>query len=212
MTRQQISKALGICLNYVNIIFETAIKEHPELNTYGKPVANQQIDYPLNAVFLALSYIRNGAGLTEIEKIIIEESFTMKPVKKPKAIGIDGTEEFLEKLKKRPNKKCCSTCAYCIKSTIRNQKPVYVPFCKLWDRYIFPMKAHPYKDHCKSWEKSDKEPLIFYKPDSPVNVDIYGNTKNQLLGFDVSEFGKETGSLVTEEGYGYELNLMLHDE
>ena len=65
------------------------------------------------------------------------------------------------------------------------------------------IKANPYKDHCNQWEASNREPLIFYTADSPTNVDIYGNVKNEVMGFDISNFGKPSGKeikLVTDIG------------
>lgn len=202
MTRQQIADSLEICLEYVNSCFQVAQKEHPYLEHDSKD--NKKgcgTDYTLEEVLLAMSYFRDGKGLSDLEKAIIEDEFTMR---KPevKAIGIPGTEEFIEKIKKYPKKKCCSTCAYCTKSTIRNSKPVPKPYCNLWDRYLNKIHADPYNDYCRQWEYSNKEPLIFYAHNSPTNVDIYGNVKNEVMGFDVSCFGKSDGSvkLVTDIG------------
>ena len=206
MTRQQLAECLGMHINYINNAFEVAIKEHPELDIHDCSLHNQKgcgTDYTLDQIFLAMSYFRDGNGISEIEKIIIEESFTMRPKKKLKAIGIKGTEEFLEKIKKRPRKKCCSTCSFCTKSTMRNRKPVLKPFCKFWERFLHRLNADPYNDYCRQWEYSGKEPLIFYTAESPANLDIYGNVKNEVMGFDISEFGKKSDGevrLVTDEG------------
>lgn len=206
MTRQQIADSLDLHINYINAAFESAIKEHPELNIYNPSEHNKKgcgIDYTLEQVLLGLSYLRDGHGISEMEKIIIEEDFTMREPEKPKAIGIEGTEEFLLKIKNYPKFRCCSTCAYCTKSSMRNRKPVLKPYCNLWERFLHRIKANPYKDHCMQWEYSDREPLIFYTADSPSNVDIYGNIKNEVMGFDVSNFGKPSGNeikLVTDIG------------
>lgn len=207
MTRQQIAESLDLHINYINSSFEAAIKEHPELDLYDPSIYNKEgkrVDYTLEQVMLAMSYIRDGKGLTELEKAIITDDFTMKPPeKKVKARGIEGTEEFLEKIKNNPKKKCCSTCAYCSKSTMRNRKPVMKPYCNLWQRFLHRIKANPYKDWCRSWEYSEEEPLIFYTHDSPTNVDIHGNIRNEVMGFDVSNFSKESDSeirLVTDVG------------
>ena len=79
---------------------------------------------------------------------------------------------------------------------MRNRKPVMKPYCNLWKRFLHRFNADPYNDYCKQWEYSDKEPLIFYTHDSPTNVDIYGNVRNEVMGFDISEFGKETSDTV----------------
>lgn len=200
MTRRQIAESLNLHINYINSAFEAAIKEHSELNLYDPATHNQKgfgIDYTLDQVLLAMSYFREGKGISEFEQIMLEEDFTMRPPEKVKAKGIEGTEEFLEMVKRNPKKRCCSTCAYCIKATMRNRKPVPKPYCKLWERFLNRLKANPYKDYCKSWEYSEKEPLIFYTHYSPINVDIYGNVKNEVLGFDVSEFGKSSSGDVT---------------
>ena len=206
MTRQQIAEALDLHINYINLAFELATKEHPELNLYDPSVNNRKgssIDYTLEQVLLAMSYLRDGKGLSEYEKILVEEDFTMRPPEKVKAIGIKGTEEFLEKIARYPKKRCCSTCAYCTKASMRNRKPVMKPFCNLWERFLHRLNADPYNDYCTSWEYSNKEPLIFYTHDSPTNVDIHGNVKNEVMGFDVSNFGKESAGevkLVTDIG------------
>ncbi len=208
MTRQQVAESLDLHINYINSAFEAAIKEHPELNTYDCAKNNRKgmgADYSLEQVLLAMSYLREGRGISEIEKIILSEDFSMRPPEKVKAIGIKGTEEFLRKIKNFPKKKCCSTCAYCTKSTMRNRKPVMKPYCNLWERFLHRLNADPYNDHCKQWEYSNKAPLIFYTHDSPINVDIHGNVKNEVLGFDVNEFGRGTSSevrLVTDVGLG----------
>lgn len=210
MTRKQIAESLNVHVNYINIAFEKAIKEHPELDLFDYSLHNQKdcgIDYTLEQVMLGLSYLRNGKGLSELEKIIIEEDFTMRPQKTAKAIGIDGTEEFIRKVNNFPKKKCCATCAYCTKSTVRNQKPTLYPFCLYHERYLHLLKSDKgkidvYNDYCYAWKYSEKEPLIFYKADSPTNLDIYGNVKNEVMGFDVSAFGKDSKEvkLVTDVG------------
>ncbi len=205
MTRQQIADTLDCHINYIHSAFEAAIKEHKELNLYT-PSNNQKgmgIDYTLEQVFLALSYLRDGKGLTDLEKLMIEEDFSMRQKEEVKAIGIDGTEEFLKKVKNYPKLRCCSTCAYCAKSTMRNKKPTQKPYCKFWERFLHRLNANPYKDYCRQWEYSYKKPLVFYKTNSPTNVDIYGNQRNEVMGFDVSCFGKKSDGetrLVTDIG------------
>ena len=211
MTRHQIAESLDLHINYVNLAFETAIKEHPELDIYDCTKNNKKgngADYTLEQILLAMSYLRDGKGLTELERIILEEDFSMRPVEKVKAKGIEGTEEFLQKVANYPKKKCCSTCAYCTKAAMRNRKPVMKPFCNFWSRFLHRMKNNkgmtpsPYNDWCNQWEYSGKEPLIFYTHDSPVNLDIYGNVKNEVMGYDVSKFSKDNkeGALVTDVG------------
>lgn len=206
MTRQQISETLSLHINYINSAFESAIKEHPELNIHDHSLHNQKgkgADYTLEQVLLALSYLRDGKGISELEKIMIEEDFSMRPPEKAKAIGIKGTEDFLKKVTNFPKKKCCSTCSFCTKSTMRNRKPVLKPFCKFWERFLHRLNADPYNDYCRQWEYSGKEPLIFYTAESPANLDIYGNVKNEVMGFDISEFGKKSDGevrLVTDVG------------
>jgi hypothetical protein len=206
VTRQQISETLGVHINRIHAAFEAAIKEHPELDLYDSKKYNQKgfgIDYTLEEIFLAMSYYHEGKGLSELEKAMITDEFSMRPKEKVKAIGIDGTEEFLERVKRYPKLHCCATCAYCTKSSMRNKKPTMKPYCKLWERFLHRINADPYRDYCKQWEYSGKEPLIFYTADSPSNVDIYGNVKNEVMGFDVSNFGKSDSKevrLVTEIG------------
>lgn len=205
MTRQQIADCLGYHISYVTKAFQDAIKEHPELNHYN-PANNKKdcgIDYTLQECLLAMSYFYDGRGISKVEQNFLIDDFTMRESKKTKAIGIKGTEEFLEKVAAYPKKKCCSTCAYCIKSTMRNRKPVLKPYCNLWNRFLHRLKADPYNDHCRQWEYSGKEPLIFYTAESPTNLDVYGNERNEVMGFDSKCFGKESdGSfgLVTDIG------------
>lgn len=208
MTRQQVAESLDLHINYINSAFEAAIKKHPELNIYDCAKNNRKgmgADYTLEQVLLAMSYLRDGRGISEIEKIMLSEDFSMRPPEKVKAIGIKGTEEFLRKVKNYPKKKCCSTCSFCTKSTMRNRKPVLKPYCLLWERFLHRLNADPYNDYCRQWEYSGKEPLIFYTHNSPTNVDIYGNVKNEVMGFDVSQFGKGSDGevkLVTDVGLG----------
>ena len=208
MTRQQIARSLDLHINYIHSAFEAAIKEHPELSLYDPSENNQKgfgVDYTLEQVLLAMSYLRDGRGISEVEKIILTEDFTMRPPEEVKAIGIKGTEEFLRKVRNFPKKKCCSTCAFCTKSTMRNRKPVMKPYCNLWKRFLHRLNADPYNDWCRQWEFSGKEPLVFYAAESPVNLDIYGNVRNKVMGFDVSAFGKKPGKeirLVTDVGFG----------
>lgn len=206
MTRQQIADAIKKDIAAINRAFTDARKEHPELDIDDKtfnPSLGKGKDYTLEQVLLAMSYFRDGKGMTELEKIMIEDEFTMRPIQLAKAKGIPGTEEFLERLKNRKKLKCCATCIYCLKSAVRNNKPTLRPYCNLWDKFLHIIKVDPYKDHCRSWEYSNKEPLIFYTADSPTNVDIYGNIKNEVMGYDVSNFKKESESkvrLVTDIG------------
>lgn len=203
MTRSQVAKSLGVDKTYVDEAYQLAYEEHPELKK------ERDADYTLEEIILALSYLRHGKGLTILEKTLLEEDFTMKKAEPAKAIGIDGTEEFLNKLKHNHKKKCCATCAYCTKSTVKNNKPILFPYCLYYERYIHLMNKRNggkgvdvYNDYCYAWEYSNKEPLIFYKPNSPANLDIYGNEINEVMGFDISCFGKQTDevSLVTDIG------------
>lgn len=206
MTREQIAVVLDVSKQFVYEAFKAAQKEHPELkektissNTNQK---GKGADYTLDETLLAMSYARDGKGISELEKTFIEESFSMRP-KKPKAIGIDGTEEFLKKVSAFPKMRCCSTCSFCTRMSMRNSKPVMKPYCNFWSRFLHRIKANPYKDFCKQWEYSDRPPLVFYKAGSPANVDIHGNVKNEVLGYDVSNFGKSDGkgiTLVTDIG------------
>ena len=207
MTRQQIATVLGVHINRIHSAFELAIKEHAELDLYEPSknnIKNKGIDYTLEQVLLAMSYYRDGKGASVLERAMITDEFSMRPVEKIKAKGIEGTEEFLERVKRYPKLHCCSTCAYCTKSAMRNRKPVMKPYCKLWERFLHRINANPYRDYCRQWEYSGKEPLIFYTADSPSNVDIYGNTKNEVMGVDISKFSSKvdgTGRLVTDVGF-----------
>lgn len=200
MTRVQAAEVLGIRKEYVQKAFEAACKEDSTLD-------RKNADYTLDEMLFALQFLRTGKGLTEVEKIILEEDFFMNTTP-AKAIGIDGTEEFLEKVKYRPKTKCCATCTYCIKSTVRNNKPTLFPYCNFFERYLHLLNSKKgkrvdvYKDHCKAWKYSEQEPLIFYKADSPKNLDIYGNEINEVMGYDVSCFTKSTKStgLITDVG------------
>ena len=201
MTRQQISISTGIRIEYINSAFQESYKQNPELKK------EKDADYTLEEIYFAMQYLRNGKGMTELEKAFLEEDFTMREPEPAKAIGIDGTEEFVRKVKNFPKKKCCATCAYCTKSTVRNNKPILFPYCLYRERYIHLMNRKNggkgidvYNDYCFAWEYSNKEPLIFYKADSPTNLDIYGNVKNEVMGFDVSSFGKKSEGLVTDIG------------
>lgn len=206
MTRKQIADVLDEHIEKINKAFTDAMKEYPELNiddkTFNRTLGLGR-DYTLEQVLLAMSYYKDGKGMTSFEKSMIEDEFSMRPAPVAKAKGIPGTEEFLERLKNRKKLKCCATCAYCIKSSVRNNKPTLKPYCNLWDKFLHIIKADPYKDHCRSWEYSNKEPLIFYTADSPTNVDIYGNVRNEVMGYDVGNFKKESESkvrLVTDVG------------
>lgn len=201
MTRNQIADSTGICIETINSAFKEAYKERPELKK------EKDADYTLEEIMFTMNFLRNGKGMSEIEKILLEESFTMREPEPAKAIGIEGTEEFLEKIKHRPKKKCCSTCSYCTKSTMKNSKPVLYPYCLYHERYIHLFnrrqkhRVDVYNDYCFAWEYSNKEPLIFYKGDSPTNLDIYGNVKNEVMGYDVKGFGKKSESgLITDIG------------
>lgn len=200
MNRSQVAKSLGLDKTYVDDAYQLAYEEHLELKK------ERDADYTLEEIILALSYLRHGKGLTILEKTLLEEDFTMKKSEPAKAIGIDGTEEFLNKLKHNHKKKCCATCAYCTKSTMKNSKPILYPYCLYHERYIHLLnrrqkhRVDVYNDYCFAWEYSNKEPLIFYKGDSPTNLDIYGNVKNEVMGFDVKEFGKKSEGLVTDIG------------
>jgi hypothetical protein len=201
MTRNQVAKSLGVDKTYVDDAYKLAYEEYPELKK------EKDADYTLEEIILALSYLRHGKGLTILEKTLLEEDFTMRKVEPAKAIGIDGTDEFLNKLKHNHKKKCCATCAYCTKSTMKNSKPILYPYCLYHERYIHLFnrrqkhRVDVYNDYCFAWEYSNKEPLIFYKGNSPTNLDIYGNVKNEVMGFDVKEFGKKSESgLITDIG------------
>lgn len=206
MTREQIANTLEVSGQFVYEAFKAAQKAHPELkettdasNTNHKGMG---ADYTLEEVLLAMSYARDGKGISGIEKMFLEENFSMRS-KKPVAVGIDGTEEFLRKVSAFPKMRCCSTCSFCTKMSMRNMKPVKKPYCNFWSRFLHRIKANPYKDCCKQWEYSNKPPLIFYKAGSPANVDIHGNVRNEVLGYDVSNFGSSKSKeimLVTDIG------------
>ena len=200
MTRNELAESTGIHIEQINSAFQEAYNERPELKK------EKDADYTLEEIYFAMQYLRNGKGMTELEKAFLEEDFTMREPEPAKAIGIDGTEEFIEKLKHNHKKKCCATCAYCTKSTVRNNKPILFPYCLYYERYIHLMnrrqkhRVDVYNDYCYAWEYSEREPLIFYKAESPSNMDIYGNVKNEVMGFDVSSFGKKSEGLVTDIG------------
>jgi hypothetical protein len=200
MTRNQLAEATDIRIEYINLAFKEAYKERPELKK------EKDADYTLEEIYFAMQYLRNGKGMTELEKVMLEEGFTMREPEPAKAIGIKGTEEFVRKVKNYPKKKCCATCAYCTKSTVKNNKPILFPYCLYYERYIHLMnrrqkyRVDVYNDYCYAWKFSEKEPLIFYKSESPSNLDIYGNVKNEVMGFDVSSFGKKSEGLVTDIG------------
>jgi len=202
MTRHQVAESTGIHIDQINSAFQEAYNEYPELKK------EKDADYTLEEIMSAMTYLRNGNGMSELEKVFLEEDFVMREPEQAKAIGIDGTEEFIEKLKHNHKKKCCATCAYCTKSTVKNNKPILFPYCLYYERYIHLMnKRHGgkgvdvYNDYCYAWEYSNKEPLIFYKAESPTNMDIYGNVKNEVMGYDVKGFGKKSESgLITDIG------------
>lgn len=206
MTKQQIAEALNMGLNTVNIIFETAFIDHPDLRIYNRQINNRKgyaIDYTYEQVLTAMAYAHSGKGLTPLEKILLEEEFSMRKPEEAKAIGIDGTDEFLDEIEIKPKKKCCSTCVYCTKSTIRNRRTTLRPYCNLYQKLLKTFGANPYNDYCRQWKYSEKPPLIFYKDDSSSNVDIYGNVKNTVMGIDVKNFKSKSdkkGRLVTDAG------------
>lgn len=203
MTRKQIAEALDIHINRVHEAFELCGKYHPEIKEKSSTYKNNcACDFTLDEVLLAMSYYHSGNGLTNIEVCLIKENFTMNK-KVNKAEYIKGTEEFLRKVRNFPKSRCCSTCIYCTKSYMRNKKPVYRPFCKFWERFLNMMGVNPYKDWCKQWEFSKNEPLVFTTDTSISNIDINGNVRNEVLGFDVSNFHSKTEKeikLVTDIG------------
>lgn len=202
MTREQIAECLNRSGQWVFEAFQAAQKKHPELKETTERTADPQhgesADYTLDEVLLALSYARDGKGISEIEREFIKDSFTMRPPKKLKALGIDGTEEFLYKIRDFPKKKCCSTCAFCTKMSMRNRKPVLRPYCNLYQRFLHRMNANPYKDWCAQWKYSGKEPLVFYRAGSPGNIDLDGNEDRKIMGIDASEFNKNDKAEKTE--------------
>ena len=128
MTRQQIADAIKKDIAAINRAFTDARKEHPELDIDDKtfnPSLGKGKDYTLEQVLLAMSYFRDGKGMTELEKIMIEDEFTMRPIQLAKAKGIPGTEEFLERLKNRKKLKCCATCIYCLEDLMEKRAEIY---------------------------------------------------------------------------------------
>ena len=78
MTRKQIAEALDLHYDYINKAFQKAEEEHPELgfkdHTMNTSIGDGK-DYPLDMVLLGLSYLRNGQGISDLEKAIIEIHF-----------------------------------------------------------------------------------------------------------------------------------------
>lgn len=204
MTRKQIAEILGLHIQVVHSAFELCGKEYSEIKeksaTYN---GHKPVEFDLEEVLLAMSYARDGKGISELEKCILQDSYSEPKKNETKKFGIEGTVEFLKKIKNYPKKKCCSTCSFCVKACMRNRKPVAKPYCNLWNRFLNKINANPYKDWCNLWEYSNKEPLIFFEAGQPSNLDITGNIKNEVMGFDVSNFhsnSREKGTLVNEIG------------
>lgn len=188
MTRKQIAESLGIHIQIVHDAFERCCKVHPEIKEKaGAYSRNKAAEYTIDEILLAMSFARDGKGISRIEQFLLREDFKKIKPETP-ALGIDGTEEFLRKVRNFPKKKCCSTCAYCVKAFARNRKPVAKPYCKIWSRFLNRINVNPYKDWCKQWEYSGTEPLVFFKAEEPANLDMNGNVKNEVMGFDISNF------------------------
>lgn len=201
MTREQIARSLDRSAQWVFDAFQMAQREHPELKETTErtmdPQHNKGADYTLDEVYLAMSYARDGKGISDFEKEILRDDFSMRPPKKLKAIGIKGTEEFLEKVKNFPKKKCCSTCVFCTKMTMRNRKPVMRPYCNFHHRFLHRINANPYMDWCKQWRYSNTEPLVFYTAESPKNVDLDGNPVKKIMGINFDKFNKAKEKRIT---------------
>ncbi len=205
MTRKQVAELLGIHIQIVHEAFESCGKSHPEIKEKSALYnGHKAVDFTIEEIILAMSYARQGKGISELEKCILKDEFpNYKSKKCQKKFGINGTQDFLRKIKVFPKKKCCSTCAFCVKACMRNKKPIAKPYCNLWNRFLNKIYANPYKDWCEQWEYADREPLIFFSSEEPNNLDFDGNAKNEVMGFDISNFhSKSNGEikLVNEIG------------
>lgn len=205
MTRKQIAEVLGIHIQIVHDAFEQCGKSHPEIKEKSASYnGHKAVDFSIEEILLAMSYARCGKGISNLQECILKDEFQRyRPKETTKDFGIKGTQDFLEKVKNFPKKKCCSTCTYCVKAYMRNRKPVAKPFCNLWNRFLNKINVNPYKDWCVQWEYSDQEPLVFFTSEEPCNLDSNGNIKNEVMGFDISNFhSKSDGEirLVNEIG------------
>lgn len=205
MTRKQVAELLGIHIQIVHEAFESCGKSHSEIKEKSALYnGHKSVDFTIEEVLLAMSYARQGKGISELEKCILKDEFsTYESEKCQKSFGIDGTQDFLRIIKAFPKKKCCSTCSFCVKAYMRNKKPIAKPYCNLWDRFLNKINANPYKDWCVQWEYSNREPLIFFSSEEPCNLDFNGNVKNEVMGFDISNFHSKSdgeAKLVNEIG------------
>ena len=200
MTKPEIERLLNLSVSTVNQLFIDAGRENGAIkykldHTSGSFIA----DFTLDEVIYAMSLRKRSDN--EVERFIIKEGFIdhgNKPVPKgkvPSLEPIDGTEEFLKAVSRYPKKRCCATCSFVTSKTKKNSKPVYKPYCKLYGRFLFRMKANPYKSWCDSWEYSGKKAMVWYKSGRPDD--------GKLLGYDRSVFksvDRSDGRLVNEVG------------
>ena len=202
MTKPELEKLLGVVRNTINPLFIQASEHNSSIKFKLSHVSKSYIaDFTLTEIMEAMSFYRNGKGLSDIEKMQIEEGFIdhgNSPVYKGKdkrIIPYEGTKEFIRAVKIYPRKRCCSTCAFCKRKMKSGSRPVWKPFCNLYSKFLFRMNANPYKSYCDSWEYSGLEPMIWYKNGMPDN--------GTFLGYDNRLFNNKHAKgnhLVDEEG------------
>lgn len=162
MTKDEFAKALGFSKQLTYKFFvkaETVMPSIAEKRNFGH---KYWADYTREEINAVLSVLNKGKGATLEQKEKVDNIFKERKEGKVHAfakngkveyykgdIVLKGTNKFLE----NPDRKCCSTCAFCkeVERVVKVNK-IVSPFCSIYNRFCEYM-GNVYEDYCAQWEQ-----------------------------------------------------------
>ena len=173
MTRRELAEMLNYSLTSIDKAVSLAKQKMPSIAEKVSFDAYEEVSYTVDEIECICRSIE--PPLNEIQVQLIREHYIDHGVTyiQKKKLWIDGTEEFIERVKKDRHVKACANCIYCCgksKAGISNRK---TPYCKFFDKFIRNIKvpyrhkdwnnvvrdyersANIFTDKCDSWKRGE---------------------------------------------------------
>lgn len=196
MTKDELADFVGLSKASVRKYFNLASKEHPQIAVkINTATGHRAVDYTLEECLFVL---RKYSKTTALMEILLEENFiyrdSLYKYRERKLKLPADVKHFIFLYEHAVRLKTCANCRFCVGRAAKGAR--IEPFCDFHESFLSRTRNYNiYKDHCSTFQKSEKVPRLYLPLPFPQDVDIYLNKidKGKTLGIPNEHFTSKSG-------------------